>query len=145
MLDISSRLLARVEKLTIAAWPEEGCGLIVGRRSRGPGGLRWQARRIVPGINMAAHPGVRFEIDPRLQIRLQRQLRGTEEAVIGVYHSHPDGPAKPSDADLAMANDPGLLWLVVATGDGVSRGLGAFVPTADLCALVPLKINEGGR
>jgi proteasome lid subunit RPN8/RPN11 len=60
----------------------------------------------------------RFEIDPRLRLRLQKELRPGPEAVIGVFHSHPDGPAQPSDTDLENAWEPELIWLITAVVAG---------------------------
>jgi len=68
--------------------------------------------------NLAAEPEERFEVDPALRLGLQRTLRGDCRRVVGIYHSHPDGPAQPSPWDLAAAWEPDLVWLVVGVRYG---------------------------
>ncbi len=97
-----------------AAYPEECCGLLSGSEDAGVvlvDGVHWSA-------NLAEEPTRRFEVDPALRLRLQRTLRGRGRRVVGVYHSHPDGPARPSPRDLEAAWEPDLVWLVV----GVRKG-----------------------
>jgi proteasome lid subunit RPN8/RPN11 len=69
----------------------------------------------------------RFEIDPALQLQYQRKLRGTAEAVIGHFHSHPNGLAVPSDADRASPGESGLLWLIPAVQDGHLQSIRGFI------------------
>jgi proteasome lid subunit RPN8/RPN11 len=52
----------------------------------------------------------------------QKSARKSGHAVIGCYHSHPNGRAQPSATDLAGANVEDFLWLIAA-GDE----LNAFV------------------
>jgi proteasome lid subunit RPN8/RPN11 len=92
--------------------PEEACGLLVGSADR--------IARAEPAENVARDRLRRFEVDPRLLLRLHRELRGGPEAILGVYHSHPAGQAAPSATDLALALDPALVWLIVGA-DGAAR------------------------
>jgi proteasome lid subunit RPN8/RPN11 len=76
--------------------PRECCGLLLGRR-----GLVLFA---VPMRNVAA--GVsRYRIDDAAHIALRRLLRDFVPAlaIVGVYHSHPRGVARPSPTDVAGA------------------------------------------
>lgn len=58
----------------------------------------------------------RFLADPEEQIALFKQLRSEERTLLGLYHSHPDGDARPSTADLEGAHYPDALYLIVAMG-----------------------------
>jgi proteasome lid subunit RPN8/RPN11 len=123
-LVLTPHQLAAIVRHAEAAYPDEACGLIVGRRRRG-GVL--VTERIVESANLATGDSRRrFEVDPALRLTLERKLRGTGEAVIGHYHSHPDHPARPSGHDLASAYEPELAWLIVAVEDGRARACGAF-------------------
>ena len=93
--------------LARAAHPREACGLLVGHGAAITG--------LAPTANLAATEDA-FEIDTAAQLRLQRRLRGTGRAIIGVWHSHPRGGAEPSARDLAGAWDAGLVWLITAGG-----------------------------
>lgn len=106
MLEIPADLLAAMRRLAQAAAPREACGLLLG------GGERVLA--LAPSRNLAAAKDA-FEIDTALHLRLQRLARARPgRNVLGVWHSHPRGPAVPSARDLAGAWDPGLAWLITA-------------------------------
>ena len=132
-LGISASDLDHIEALARAALPYEACGLLVGRPARA-GDRAARVTRVVESANLAA-PATRdrFEIDPKLQFSLLRELRGSPQAIIGVYHSHPNGRSEPSPRDLADANDPGLIWLVTGVpniGRTTSRAF-VLAPDAD--------------
>lgn len=90
------------------AHPRECCGLLLGQAGR--------ILSAVPAANVAADPGRGFEIDPATLLRTHREARGVGQAVLGHYHSHPNGRAEPSPRDAARAVADGQLWLIVAAG-----------------------------
>jgi proteasome lid subunit RPN8/RPN11 len=94
-----------------AAAPHEACGILLGA----PGAIT----AAVAAANVAAHPDRGFEIDPATLLRVHRGARGSGAAVIGWYHSHPNGAGGPSKTDAARAVEDGMLWLIVA-GDALS-------------------------
>ncbi|MDA0231775.1 MAG: M67 family metallopeptidase [Proteobacteria bacterium] len=110
--------LKTVVEAAETGYPEESCGLLVGQWL---GGERCQVRQIVPSVNIAADRRSSFEIDPALRLAVQRRLRGTGNRVIGLFHSHPDHSAQPSERDLERAWEPDLVWVVtsVLTGNAV--------------------------
>ena len=115
MITFPAALLQQLRAHAERAYPDEACGLIVGRRAAGKS---LEATRIEASANLAGEPARRFEIDPRLHLTLQRRLRDSPEAVIGVYHSHPGGAARPSETDLAEAWEADLVWVIVAVEQG---------------------------
>ena len=90
-----------------AAHPAECCGLLEGARE----GQRFKITMLHPARNLSSDPH-RFEIDPRDRIAAQKRARERAAAVIGCYHSHPDGQAMPSIADRAGAGEDDFLWLI---------------------------------
>jgi proteasome lid subunit RPN8/RPN11 len=85
----------------------EVCGLLFGEGDR--------IDRAMPCRNVAPDPTTRFEIDPAMLIAAHRAARrGEGPAVIGHYHSHPNGRPDPSPRDAAAAAPDGHLWLIVA-------------------------------
>ncbi|HYN07910.1 MAG TPA: M67 family metallopeptidase [Vicinamibacterales bacterium] len=86
--------------------PRECCGLLVGRR-----GLVLAA---VATRNVAKGQS-RYQIDDAAHIELRRILRACSPRleIVGVYHSHPAGPARPSGTDIAQAFYPGWIHLIV--------------------------------
>jgi proteasome lid subunit RPN8/RPN11 len=89
--------------------PRECCGLLVGTAER--------IVESVPTANLDPSPS-RFRVDPAVHIRLNRTLRGTGRAVVGVYHSHPRGPARPSPRDVEDAAYPDFVYLIVSLAAG---------------------------
>jgi proteasome lid subunit RPN8/RPN11 len=114
-----------------AAYPAECCGLIEGTvTSEG-----WRATALHGSKNLAANTAQGFLIDSHAHFDLLRRLRGTDRAIIGCYHSHPGGIAKPSERDRAEAIDDGFVWLI--TGEGQ---VNAFIFNAAARDFVPLRL-----
>src|SRR3546814_383615 len=103
-LRLPAALQQQIRSAALLAFPRECCGLLIGAGEH--------VTRIVAAANLDPAPD-RFELDPAVHLRVQRELRGTAERVIGHYHSHPNGLAEPSAVDLAAAaHDPRMLWLI---------------------------------
>lgn len=110
MIRVPPPLLAEIEAAALAAWPEEACGLLVGREDGD--GLR--VTRVAASPNVAeGDRRRRFEVSPQLRFDLMRELRGGADRLIGHFHSHPDGPAVPSAHDRERAFEPDLIWLIL--------------------------------
>ncbi len=135
MLVIGTPHLKSIVDAAEKAWPEEACGLLVGRT--GPGAA-WRIDRVEPAANVADDPRRRFEVDPGVRIGLERELRGADQAVVGVYHSHPGGPARPSATDRAMIFEPHLAWLITAVRGGQAVHTAAWMPIPDGFRPIPI-------
>ena len=99
------RLVAHARSLA----PDECCGVLIGDAD--------QVFDAVPARNIAERPSVRFLIDPKDHLAALRDARGRGLDVVGFYHSHPRSPAIPSETDLAEANYPQHLFLIVSLKD----------------------------
>jgi len=131
--------LRAIERAAEAAYPEEACGLLVGRSAPGEG---YSVSAVEASANVAAAPRTRrFEVDPKLRLRLERELRESPDSVIGVYHSHPDGSAKPSETDISMIFEPAMVWLITAVADGTAGATTGWRPTEDGAAFQPLGLE----
>lgn len=104
------------------AFPRECCGLIEGRRR----GDRIEACALHATRNLADADD-RFAIDPAEHIRLLRALRGTDRAIVGCYHSHPNGTAAPSPRDRDGAADEDFVWLIAAVAPDGSVDVAAHL------------------
>ena len=153
-LYISKLQYQRIQEVLATAYPQEGCGVLVGQRvfeaaADSQAGSQMQPtpqeayREVVQVIPVAnawepgllgdadgiAHPekrkhldGVddphgegaqdqtpthgahdRYWIDPADLLRIQKQARDQGLEIIGIYHSHPDHPAVPSECDRRLA------------------------------------------
>ena len=108
---ISRALLERLLAEAAASPGHEVCGLLYGGKSDIQGALA--------AVNMSSHPADSFEIDPAALFAAIRAERAGGPCVIGHYHSHPRGSARPSPRDAAAALDSGRLWLILGA-DGAS-------------------------
>jgi proteasome lid subunit RPN8/RPN11 len=99
-----------------AAYPDEACGLLVGRL-RGNGEVVVSRAELSPNV-ADGDRSRRFEVDPVLRIRLMKELRGGDERIVGHFHSHPGHAAQPSAADLARAFEPELVWVITSVEGG---------------------------
>ncbi|MFA9502179.1 desampylase [Natrinema sp. H-ect1] len=91
--------------------PEEICGVLGGEYD--PDG-RSRVASQYPAGNVADDPRTRYEIDPEQQLRLFDRLEDRGEAIVGFYHSHPRGPARPSATDAANATWPDRSYVIVS-------------------------------
>ncbi len=128
MIVVTSSDLRRIVDFCEAAYPSEACGLLVGRDDAVDDESSVSVSRIEPSVNVAEGDNrSRFEVDPALRLRLQKELRGGPERVIGLYHSHPDSGAQPSRTDLEAAWEPDLVWLITSVLDGQAVHTSAHV------------------
>jgi proteasome lid subunit RPN8/RPN11 len=97
--------------------PKECCGLLVGTVQR--------IDESVPMTNRAAG-ATRFQVDPGEHIALNRRLRGSGRQVVGVYHSHPRGPAEPSPVDVREAHYPEFVYVIVSLADSARPEVRAY-------------------
>ena len=93
--------------------PEEVVGVLAGRR----GDDVSTVERALRGRNAADAPRTRYEIAPNEQLALLEQVEAAGDDVVGFYHSHPRGPAAPSDVDAGRAAWPGHSYLIVSLAD----------------------------
>jgi proteasome lid subunit RPN8/RPN11 len=117
-LSLPESLRAQILAEARAATPRECCGLVLGRCQ----GDTAVAAALHPARNLAADAD-RFQIDPADHFAAMRAARAAGVSVIGCYHSHPRGAARPSVRDLEGAGEENFLWLI-ATPEGA---LAAFV------------------
>jgi proteasome lid subunit RPN8/RPN11 len=100
-------LQARIEAEARAAYPAECCGLVEGLAD----GQMAQALTLHPTRNIAPLRD-RFEIHPEDHFAALRTARANGHAIIGCYHSHPDGIAQPSETDRAGGGEENFIWLI---------------------------------
>jgi len=96
-LQISPQALKQIHVHGEAAYPEEGAGLMLGHAD---GEVR--VVTAILGIDNAREDGARHN---RYLITAQDMLHGEQEAmrrgldIVGIFHSHPDHPNRPSEFD----------------------------------------------
>lgn len=133
---LPARLLAAVRAHAEAAYPEECCGALLGRVPREPEAAREIVRAVAVRNQSAERRADRFLIPAAAVRALDRAAAQDGLAVIGFYHSHPDGPPRPSRLD-AQAAWPWYSYLIVAVSAGGAGEAGCWRLTDDRRAFLP--------
>ncbi|WP_309623816.1 M67 family metallopeptidase [Novosphingobium sp.] len=108
VLTLTSGTIATLIAEAARAHPRECCGLLLGQGER--------VALAQPTANVHPRPERHFEIDPGALIGAHRAARGGGLELLGYYHSHPNGLARPSATDAAQASGDGRIWAIVAAG-----------------------------
>jgi proteasome lid subunit RPN8/RPN11 len=143
---LTADLVDAIRRHGEATYPEECCGfLVASQRPDDPLASR-RIVRVTPVENrMKGARGRRFVIPPDELRRFENSLEGTQDTLVGFYHSHPDHPAVPSLFDQEHAW-PWYTYLVLSVEHGRSAELGAFELDAEArrFAPVPCVIEPSG-
>ena len=143
MLKLTSQHVDAIRRHGEQGYPAESCGMLLGHAD---GQLR-AVTEVVPLKNLRhdperaqellplAEPGResernRFLIDPREQLRVEKDARARRLDVLGYYHSHPDHPARPSEYDREHAW-PWYSYVILSVEQGTARDLNSWVLTED--------------
>lgn len=118
---------------SLACYPEEACALLVGRAD--------VVEEIVITANIAENPRQFFEVDPGMRIRTEKKCRDTAQSIIGVFHSHPDGKAHPSQADARMVIERHFFWLIASVLNGRQFRLEGFLPHENEAGFSPVQLS----
>jgi len=104
-LRIEKKVFAEVVAHLQAVYPQEGCGLLAGLDGQVS---HWYA------VENSLHSPVAYQMDPAQQ--LQAMLAAEEQGLmlLGVYHSHPNGPPEPSQTDIEQAYYPDFVQVIVS-------------------------------
>lgn len=100
--------LAEMIRAASQAAPEEACGLLFG--------TEFHIQSAMATVNRAKDPLQHFEIDPASLIAAHRATRAGGPAIVGYFHSHPNGLDRPSATDQVSAAGDGRVWAIVARG-----------------------------
>ena len=114
-LIISSGILAQIHAHGEAAYPEEGAGFLLGSDENGE---RYVAQIFVAENTRedeARHN--RYLVSPKeyLQAEIAADVLGL--SLIGVFHSHPDHPNRPSEFDREWAQ-PFFSYIITSVNSG---------------------------
>jgi proteasome lid subunit RPN8/RPN11 len=83
--------------------PNEACGLVAG--------LNGCSERVYIMKNILNSP-FRFRMEPEEQLRAFYEIENLDLELLAIYHSHPRGPAKPSETDIVEYSYPGTKYLI---------------------------------
>lgn len=132
-------ILEDIRRHAAETYPEECCGLLIGRLSDGQN----EAVGARPVQNRNENRRVdRYVIDPDDYRKIDREARREGLDIVGIYHSHPDHPAEPSSTDLEQATFPGFTYVIVSVENGLPADLTAWTLAPDRSRFLPEAVTE---
>ncbi len=67
-----------------------------------------------------------FMMDPKEQFAAVKDLRAKGLAILAIYHSHPETPARPSEEDIKLALTPDVSYLIISLADADNPVINSF-------------------
>jgi proteasome lid subunit RPN8/RPN11 len=143
MLKLAAQHVNAIRRHGEQDYPSECCGILLGHTD----GRLKVVTEVVPLANLRHDPERaqallpleeldresernRFLIDPRDQLRVEKDARARQLDVLGYYHSHPDHPARPSQYDREHAW-PWYSYVILSVEQGTARDLNSWVLAED--------------
>lgn len=122
-LSIPNGLLERIRTHGRERYPHECCGLMLGKFGDGAKSVL----DLVPVDNARDDsPHNRYLIAPSDLLRTEREARSRGLDIVGVYHSHPDHPARPSEFDREHAL-PWYSYVILSVDAGEPRDVTSWL------------------
>jgi len=110
---INQQMIAHAQE----GFPLEVCGIL--------GGTGCEVSVRYPMTNTDAS-NEHFMMDPKEQFAVVKDLRAKGLTMLGIYHSHPESPARPSEEDIRLALTPGVSYLIISLMDQKEPVLKSF-------------------
>ncbi|MFM7716007.1 MAG: Mov34/MPN/PAD-1 family protein, partial [Microcystis sp.] len=110
MILITDQIYRRIFTHAESTYPEECCGLLLGK-------ITETAAEVISiqatENNWSGNRKNRFSIAPEVLLQAQKSARENQLEIIGIYHSHPDHAAIPSEIDRQLAWS-GYTYIIVS-------------------------------
>ena len=104
MLKIKKDLFAQIVRHCLKEFPNEACGLLVGKEG--------VVEKIYETVNVDKSPDS-FLMEPKEQLKITKEIRSLGLEMLGIYHSHVASEAYPSEHDLRLAFYPETSYAIV--------------------------------
>lgn len=112
-LSIPSELKGRIDAQARRDYPLETCGFLIGRAE----GHRARVIRLQEAPNASGgNPRRFYEIDRGAYEAAEREASAAGLQIVGIYHTHPDAAAVPSETDAAYAFPEWVYWITPVNG-----------------------------
>jgi proteasome lid subunit RPN8/RPN11 len=82
-----------------------------------------------------------FMMDPKEQFTTVKDLRAKGLAMLAVYHSHPETPARPSEEDIRLALTPDVSYIIISLADSALPVVKSYKISSGNVAIEALEIT----
>ncbi len=108
MLQVKRPLFQVMLEHLQAHYPLEACGILAGTANH--------ACHMYVVDNSLNSPTA-YKMDPQQQLQAMIDLEERGWEMVALFHSHPTGPERPSQADIAQAYYPASVYVIVSLAD----------------------------
>lgn len=123
MLKIAEDVLRQIYDHTEASYPNECCGLMIGTTD----GQTRVAHTFRKCRNLNTERARdRYDMDPLDMLKAQREFEKSPWDIVGIYHSHPDHPSRPSQTDTDRAW-PDYSYVIISVQNGAVASANSWV------------------
>ncbi len=116
MLKIPKNLINEIKKQAKEGYPFEICGFLIGKMD-----YNTNIREVYEVVQVEnqnkERANDRFDISPKDYMKVENYADSKGYQIVGIYHSHPDHPDRPSQTDLQFAL-PDLSYIIVSVEKG---------------------------
>jgi len=116
MLKIKKELVEQIKQQGEKGYPYEICGFILGEIDYDRD-LRTAIEVFQVENQNKERANDRFEIHPKDYLKVERYADEKGMQIIGIYHTHPDHPDRPSETDLRFAQ-PDMSYIIMSVKNG---------------------------
>lgn len=121
MIELPKTVVRTIEDHAREAFPEECCGFLIGHSEEPRRAIESRRAKNVASENRTR----RYEIDPLELLRADDAARAMLCDLIGIYHSHPNHPAVPSEFDRSRATS-WFSYVILSVVDRLPKDLTAW-------------------
>jgi proteasome lid subunit RPN8/RPN11 len=114
MILLDSRIRQLLAEDAVATFPDECCGFLFGREETD--GTRLVIDILAVDNSKEGDKRRRFEISPQDYMTAEQHAFDHDWTLLGIYHSHPNHPAIPSEHD-RVAAQPFFSYVIISVMD----------------------------
>jgi proteasome lid subunit RPN8/RPN11 len=122
MIKIPTSVLQKIYAHTEQSYPNECCGVMIGEMTEPKTVHEF---RICKNLNKERARD-RYDMDPLDMLKAQREFENSSWEIIGIYHSHPDHPSRPSQTDTDRAW-PNYSYVIISVRKGTVASAQSWV------------------
>ena len=144
MVILTEEIISQMHTHASSTYPEECCGLLLGNFENQSKTKRVIEARRMSNVFPKEERYHRYTIDPKefLVAEEDAESRGLE--VVGIYHSHPNAPARPSKFDTDFAW-PTLSYVIMEVANSKLVETRSWLLKEDRSEFAPEALITGGN
>jgi len=98
-------------------YPKESCGILAGKVYSEQNQSMKKITKVYKMTNTSDNPEICYFMKPEEQLKVFKEMRQLEIEMLGIYHSHSNSPAYPSQRDCEMAFYPEADYVIISLKD----------------------------